>query len=54
MILKIIDATGVERLKIEDKNLKVGEREQKIDVSSLPNGTYFLKVGEQTVSFLKF
>ncbi len=54
MIFKIIDATGVERLKIEDKNLKVGEREQKIDVSSLPNGTYFLKVGEQTVSFLKF
>ena len=53
MTLKIIDATGVERFSIEDKNLTVGERVQKIDVSNLPNGTYFLKVGGQIVSFLK-
>ena len=51
--LKIVDAAGVERLKIEDKEVKIGEREQKIDVSNLPNGAYFLKIGTQTVPFLK-
>jgi Carbohydrate binding domain/Secretion system C-terminal sorting domain len=54
--LKIFDTLGIERLSLDDKNhreVKKGVREQKIDVSNLPNGTYFLKVGEQTISFLK-
>jgi Carbohydrate binding domain/Secretion system C-terminal sorting domain len=51
--IKIFDAAGVERLKIKDKDAKTGVREQKIDVSNLPNGTYFLTVGAETTSFLK-
>jgi hypothetical protein len=51
--LKIFDATGAERLKINDKDFKIGVREQKIDISNLPNGTYFLKFGTETISFIK-
>jgi hypothetical protein len=51
--LKIFDATGAERLKINDKDLKIGVREQKIDISNLPNGTYFLKFETETISFIK-
>ena len=53
---KIFDTRGVERLSVTDKNhqqLKNGVRDCKIDVSNLPNGTYFLKVGTETMSFVK-
>jgi hypothetical protein len=53
MTLKIFDAVGSQRLKMVDTTLKTGSREQQIDVSDLPNGVYFIKIGEQTRSFLK-
>lgn len=54
--IKIFDTLGIERVNMIDKNhrdLTKGVREQKIDVSNLPNGRYILKVGEEIVSFLK-
>jgi hypothetical protein len=51
--LKIFNNAGIQQLEINDKDIKIGEREQRIDVSRLPNGTYFIKIGEQALSFLK-
>jgi hypothetical protein len=51
--LKVFNNAGIKQLEINDKEVKTGEREQRIDVSRLPNGTYFIKIGEQTLSFLK-
>jgi Carbohydrate binding domain/Secretion system C-terminal sorting domain len=51
--LKVFDSKGAKQLEINDKDFKIGIREQRINVSNLPNGTYFIKIGEQTMSFLK-
>jgi hypothetical protein len=53
MSMTIVDAKGVVRLKSIDKSSKIGVREHKIDVSGLPNGTYFIRIQEQTLSFVK-
>jgi Carbohydrate binding domain/Secretion system C-terminal sorting domain len=51
--LSIFDAKGAKQLEINDKDLKLSVREQRIDVSKLPNGTYFIKIGEQALPFVK-
>ncbi len=51
--IEIFNEMGAKLLKINDKDIKMGFREQKIDVSHLANGTYFIRIGEQTVRFLK-